>query len=360
VFGRLRAVARAVRPRALLRTAKSVDDLTSGARELRQAVKTVDAAATDLQERAQRLEAEVRELKQLLGEVSVRESQLRAIYRRDVELTPALDALPGVLDLAAIATHVRRAIAAAPMFDEPFPHAVVTDMWPEEFYDALIRGIPPLELFNDRAINKQRLVVPFEDAPIYSRRVWGFLVNEVLDAIVAPAFVEKFREPLDAWLAESWPALEASPTKAIRFQSTDGRILLRRPGYLIPPHRDPKWGFLTCLVYLVRPGDSERWGTQLFSVDSDVEAPSVAPHWIRAAQCRLQKDIPFRRNTALVFLNSAGAHGAQIPADAQPPDLERYVYQFRVGPTSSAIRQLMALLPEERRQLWAGKVSDYA
>jgi hypothetical protein len=58
-------------------------------------------------------------------------------------------------------------------------------------------------------------------------------------------------------------------------------------------------------------------------------------------------------------MNSQGAHGASIPADAEPADLERYIYQFRIGPTADSIRKLQALLPEDRREMWSGKVADY-
>jgi hypothetical protein len=162
-------------------------------------------------------------------------------------------------------------------------------------------------------------------------------------------------------MAQTWPVLAEQPIESVvRMQSTDGRILLRRRGYMIPPHRDPKWGFVTCLLYLARPGDSQSWGTQLYAVDEDTEAASVSPHWIRAERCRLMKDVPFRANTALVFLNSRGAHGARIPASAEPATLERYIYQFRIGPTADSIRRLVAMLPAERREQWSGKVADYA
>ena len=72
------------------------------------------------------------------------------------------------------------------------------------------------------------------------------------------------------------------------------------------------------------------------------------------------EDVKFRPNRLLVFLNSAGAHGAYIPADAQPETLERYIYQFRVGPTVDAIAKLRSMLPEERQPLWTGKaLVDY-
>ena len=135
--------------------------------------------------------------------------------------------------------------------------------------------------------------------------------------------------------------------------------MLRRPGYRIAPHRDPKWGFLTCLLYLARPGDEPQWGTQLFRVKDDQEARGASPHWIPDQQCECVADVEFLPNRALVFLNSVGAHGAHIPADVQPPDLERYTYQFRVGPERQSMEALRASLSTQEQPLWAGKVSHH-
>ena len=202
--------------------------------------------------------------------------------------------------------------------------------------DARAQAQPADPLFSN---NFEDGVVPFEMAPAYGRRVWSFLLHRVIDRTLGPALIVKMGGPLAAWLAQEWPDITGSMLgTAVKMQSTDGRILLRGRGYLIPPHRDPKWGFVTCLLYLARPGDSEAWGTQLYHVDGDEEASSVAPHWIEPGQCRLVKDVPFRANAALVFLNSRGAHGAHIPTSAEPASLERYIYQFRLGPTAESIR----------------------
>ena len=359
MLSRIRAATRVLRPRALARTAKSVEDLVAGTTLLQRSMKEALTEAARQAARAEELEARVKTLEQSLASVSLREAQLAAVYRTDREMADELAALPDVLDHARIAAHTRRALESATLHLEPFPHMVVDDVWPAAFYEALVKGLPPPELFADRPINKRRMVVPFDWAPQYGTRVWDFLVQQVLDSVIAPALVDKFKQPLGEWLLANWPLPEDSPTDHVRFQSTDGRILLRHRGYLIPPHRDPKWGLITCLLYLARPGDSESWGTQLYSVESDTEAPSVAAYWIKGDRCRLEKDVPFRRNSMLIFLNSHGAHGAAIPADAEPADLERYMYQFRIGPTASSIRELMRLLPEERKPLWAGKVMEY-
>ena len=355
----LSALLRLLRPRTIARTIKSVDDLGAVSRDLKRLVKQLEQQAVQTDARTTALEGELRGLRDLVAELRVRESKLRAIYQRDVELQPSLDEVDRILDVPSIRSHIERSFESAALELDPFPHLVLHDLLPQPFYEAVLRGIPPVELF-DGADNKQRMVVPFELAPAFSRRVWGFLLHTVVDDIIGPALIRKFRQPLDQWLATSWPELAGQSLESrVRLQSTDGRILLRRRGYVIPPHRDPKWGFVTCLLYLARPGDSPAWGTQLYHVDEDAEAVGVSPHWIRAARCRLAKDVAFRPNTALAFMNSQGAHGASIPADAEPADLERYIYQFRIGPTAASIRKLQALLPEDRREMWSGKVADY-
>jgi hypothetical protein len=277
------------------------------------------------------------------------------VLTKDVELEEPLRDLDKVFT-SSRSDHIARVIARAPLEHHPFPHIVVDDVLPREFYRSLIRGLPPPELFSDRPVNKQQLTVPFQFAPAYSRRVWQFLTDVILPEFVTPAIVQKFRAPLDEWISRNWP--DVTPA-SIELHSSDGRIMRRQRGYRIPPHRDPKWAFITGILYLARPNDSEAWGTQLFTVDEDKEARNASPHWIDPSRCTHVGDVAFRPNRMLVFLNSVGAHGAQIPDDAQPETLDRHIYQFRVAPTVESVAMLKAQLPEDRRALWAGKATDY-
>jgi hypothetical protein len=291
-----------------------------------------------------------------LADATRRESQLRAVLMRDAELERHLPRLEDILRDERTSPHITEAVGRAGLQRYPFPYVVVDQVFPEELYAALIRSLPPLELFSDRPVNKQQLTVPFRLAPAYSRRVWRFVTAVVVPKFVMPAVVEKFRAPLDEWIAQNWP--EISPA-SVALETSDGRILLRRRGYRIPPHRDPKWAFITGILYLARRGDSEAWGTHLYSVDGDEDARGASPHWIDPTRCRSVDEVAFRANRMLLFLNSVGAHGAHIPEDAQPEALERYIYQFRIGPTVASMAMLKASLSEQRRPFWAGKAADY-
>jgi hypothetical protein len=326
----LRAAADLLQPKTLFRALARVDQLSDRTRDLQA---TVDA-------------------------LRIRTEQLETIVRLDLEHEEELLRLPALLDAARIRAHVERAVATAPMICDPFPHVVVSNWLPADMYEAMIRGLPPAVFFADREEVRQRLIVPFSFAPAYSRRVWTFIAQTVVGEILRDALSRKFETVLREYV-RGFCGAEAATTD-VPMSVSDGRIMLRRPGYVIPPHRDPKWGFVTGLVYLARHGDNEAYGTQLYRVRDDREAPNDKPWYIDASRCELAEAVPFRANTMLAFINSWGAHGASIPADATPATLERYVYQFRLGPDSRTIKQLLALMPPEHRAQWAGAKSQKA
>ena len=309
-----------------------------------------------IQRQCEAIVSELKTMNEQLARLVLRESQVRAVMERDAELDRYQSKLEDTLAKPTTSSHIERAVREAELNSSPFPHAVIDAVFPDDLYACLLRGLPPLQLFADRPTNKQQLQVPFRLAPAYSRRVWRYLTSVVIPEWLAPAIVTKFREPVDEWIRVNWPEV---PPESVAFQSSDGRILLRRRGYRIPPHRDPKWGFLTCILYLARAEDSESWGTQLYTVDGDEEARGAAPHWIDPERCRYVGDVTFRPNRIFVFLNSVGAHGAHIPDDAQPETLERYIFQFRIAPTVESMGMLKSTLTEERRPFWAGKAADY-
>ena len=359
MLGRFKAALDLVRPRTAMQTLDRVDGLGVDLRELKNLIKELRKGQERGDRHRQELLAAVGTLGDRVQHLQDELCGLQGIARRDAELEEALDQLASVCDGPRIAAHARSAIANAPLILDPFPHVVVNDLFPGDLYDALIRGLPPVELFGNPSASKPQLKVPVTIGPAYCRRIWKFMAWVIIPRM-QDLLVEKFRTPLEEWISANWPSLSSNPLgPPMELQTGDGRIMLRRPGYEIKPHRDPKWGFLTTIMYLVRKGDSVKWGTQLYSVDGDRTAVGAAPHWIESADCHMKVEVPFVRNSAVVILNSWGAHGASIPADAKPPDLERYIYQFRIGPTLESIKALRALLPDEQQPIWAGKTIAY-
>ena len=321
IFGRLSAAADLLRPKTFFRTLSRVDAIADKTREL--------SAAVD----ALRIQSE----------------QLMTIQRVDWEKRFDLARLDRSLDEKGIAAHVDAAFEAAPLEVSPFPHLIVENWLPPDVYERIIEAMPASIFFaSDR---DEHWTVPSGIAPLYSRQIWAFVANTIVGNIVHDALNRKFKRVICEYVRSFCAALPADMD--LTLHPSDGRIMLRRPGYHLMPHRDPKWGFVTGIVYLARDGDSEAHGTQLYRVRDDSHAPTSRVYYVEPDNCELVKDVPFRANSMLVFLNSEGAHGASIPGD-QPKTLERYIYQFRLGPTSKAINRLISLMPPEQAAMWAG------
>lgn len=321
ILGRLTAAADLLRPRTFFRTLSRVDKIADKTRELTAAVEML----------------------------RIQSDQLMTIQRVDWEKRFDLTALDRWLDAKAIAVHVAAAVEAARLELDPFPHLIVEQWLPGDVYQRIIDAMPGSIFFaSDR---DEHWTVPSGIAPLYSRQVWTFVANKIVGEMVYEGLNRKFKRVICEYVRSFCPALP--PDMDLALHPSDGRIMLRRPGYNLMPHRDPKWGFVTAIVYLARDGDSEAHGTQLYRVRDDSAAPTSRVYYVEPENCELVKDVPFRANSMLVFLNSEGAHGASIPAD-QPKTLERYIYQFRLGPNSKAINRLISLMPPDQAAMWAG------
>jgi hypothetical protein len=306
--------------------------------------------------RLDRLEETQRGAAELLQRVDRTATQLRLVSVLNRRQQSDVARLPAVLDEQRIAAHVRRAAAAAPLLTDPYEHIVVERVLPDDVYDLLIRAIPPGEFFNDRDRIKQNLAFPMELAPTLSACAWEYMDEVIARRVIRPVVLEKFHEPLQRHFASLFGPGFVERANALPQSVHGGRLMLRRPGYHLGPHRDPKHAMLTCLLYLARDGDSAAYGTQIFRVRDDAEAGYKQTYYPEedGHACELVKVVPFKPNTMLVSLNSEGAHGATIPTDA-PADLERYTYQFYVAPQKEAFAALLKSLPAARRATWSSK-----
>jgi len=324
---RFSAAADLLRPRTLLRSLSRVDSLVDATRELTTAVQAL----------------------------RIQTDQLMTIQQVDWEKRFEVERLDSMLDADATRRHVTAAIEGTPLELDPFPHMVVNGWLPDSVYRRVIDAMPSAVFFaNNR---DEHWSVPSAVAPAYSKLVWAFVANRIVGEMLYDALNRKFASAVRDYVASFCPAL--CDEIDLKLHPSDGRIMLRRPGYSLLPHRDPRWGFITGIAYMARNGDSEAHGTQLYRVREDQEAPSSRVYYVEQPRCELAKDVPFRANSLLVFLNSEGAHGASIPKDASP-DLERYIYQFRLGPTGKVINRLLQLMPPDKAAMWANAKTDRA
>jgi hypothetical protein len=272
--------------------------------------------------------------------------------------------LPRLLDEQRITRHIRQAICSTPLLTDPYEHMVIDGLLPDDVYNLLLEAIPPLSFFHDRDLIKRDVRFPMEFGPTLSAMVWGFFDEVIARRAIRTAVLDAFHEPLQRHFDSIFGPAFRDRANDLPQSVSGGRLMRRSAGYHLGPHRDPKRSMLTCLLYLARPGDDDAYGTQIFRVENDTDASYKQTYYPEQAghACELVKVVPFRANSMLVFLNSRGAHGAAIPADA-PPSLERYSYQLYIAPKHEDLAALIKTLPADRRVMWqnkAGRENAYA
>jgi hypothetical protein len=268
---------------------------------------------------------------------------LRATLARDIEDRQREPHDPGVFDAARVGAHVARAIATAPVQVDPSVHVVINDLMPADTYTAILDGLPPRMVFPQRDITKMNLRLSTIDvAPERTLQAMRFIDHVLIPQLLVPALLRTFAPHIRDFYVREYGPQRGPALAAIRHEATGGRLMLRRPGYHLDPHLDPKRVVFTCLLYFARPGDSEAFGTAFYRMSGvpNIDRTTTFYPEAQGITCDLVKRVPFRANSAVAFLNWGGAHGADIPRSA-PDDTERYSYQFYVSPEAKALASLV-------------------
>jgi hypothetical protein len=325
-------------------------------RSVAESVTPIHREVKALRKQVEALDTRFRETASHLSELERLAFQTRDTVRLNLAHAELLAQAPAVLDAEAVVRHVQRAVAAAPLATDPFPYLVVDNLLPKAVYKLLLKALPPPHFFGGSDPVKQNIRVPLQFGPMLTMRVLEFLDAVIARDAIVPAVVERLRAPLRERMSLLFDDAARSHTDSELYAVSRGRLMLRRPGYHLPPHRDPKRTLMTCLIYLARSGDSAEHGTALYRVAGDCESSFTETYYPQedGRRCELAAMVPFRANSMLAFVNGLGAHGATIPTD-QPASLERYSYQFYVGPEPAILEQLIARLAPARRALWVKK-----
>lgn len=233
--------------------------------------------------------------------------------------------------------HVRQAIAAAPLLDDPMPHLIVNNLLPQATYEAILGGLPGEVCFSDRDTAKQNMrLVQSEGAPEWTVRMLTFLERNLIPQMMVPTLLDRFAPHIEALYTERFGSERGRELAAAPHIATSGRLMLRRPGYKLEPHLDPKRVVITTLLYFARPDDDESFGTAFYRMRGTpvIDRTNTFFPAQQGIVCDLVKSTSFHPNMAVAFLNHGGAHGAGISKSA-PRDTMRYTYQFYISPVTA-------------------------
>jgi hypothetical protein len=306
------------------------------------------------------VEGAVKDLSTKVSELETELAELRAFRVRSVVAEWARERADmlkhvGDLDMERVRRHVDAAVAGAALVEAPTAHLVVERVLPDDVYALLTAAIPPPELFPARdPVKRDFEMSSLRTGPEFTQVMWQLFDQQIVAGMIAPRLLERFSSAVQGHYARSGGADFGRRAAAIPHRTFAGRIQLRHPGYRLAPHLDPKRVVITSLFYFPRPGDSDTHGTALYTVNGPYTHTGMSTFFPESvgATCTLARQVPYRANSMLAFVNSGAAHGATLPPDAGL--VERYTYQFYVKPVDGELKKLLHELPADARAEWDG------
>lgn len=223
-------------------------------------------------------------------------------FTKELHIAP-----PASRETRKILSHVLRRIDATPIATAPFPYIVVDEVFPADYYKAMLDNFPKMSVM--RPIGEtgrvpanayqERNVVLFNDVDFQrldpaQRRFWlelsQWLYSEQFISILLQKFIHQVDDRLDT-------ILNADPCLHIK---GDALLVNDCTNYAIGPHTDSPHRLITFLFYLP-PDESDRdLGTSLYTPKEDGFVCWGGPHHLRD-RFDLAKTVEFLPNRLLAF-----------------------------------------------------------
>ena len=244
--------------------------------------------------------------------------------------------------------HFMARLRSATVETDPFPHYVLDQVFPDDYYRELLRHLPDstvyenlyevtdLKLDHFRHRDQRDMNHGWTDRlPANQREFWGSFNQWFLSEDVARAVLESF-----GW--ESWPAV-----------SVESQFIRHRAGYFLGPHSDLHTKLVVLLLYLAPDDGAEHLGTSLYRPKQAGFSCPNSKHYAFEDFDRV-KTAPYRANSLLAFVRSdISFHGLEPLSERDVATTAgRDVIQYVIHDKAKREAQLAA------RRLAAGQESN--
>ncbi len=229
--------------------------------------------------------------------------------------------------------HVCGRIAATPVVDAPFPHQVVTGVFPPEYYRELLDTLPSDATY--RSIGETGTL---SRADVYRERYVCDLVDlaaEEMDGertfwrdLAAWLMNDRFRDFLvGCYTRQTTQRIgEGSAMRA----TVDARFVRDRTNFAIGPHTDAPRKLLSLLFYLPRTAAQAHLGTSIFAPLDPAFRCAGGPHY-SFDRFRRTETAPYVPNTLFVFFRTDQSFHGVEPIRDQEVERNLLLYNIYVA-----------------------------
>lgn len=242
--------------------------------------------------------------------------------------------------------HLLGRLREAKVDTDPFPHFYLESVFPEEYYNQLLRHLPGSEVYENlyevtdlkldhfRHRYQRDMNENWTSAlPVGLQSFWSSFNQWFLSPELAQAVLESFAAPLQPRIGErtSWPAV-----------SVEAQFIRHRAGYFLGPHSDLYTKLVVLLVYLAPDDNGERLGTSLYRPKAAGFSCPDSKHYPFEDFIKV-KTAPYKPNSLLAFVRSdISFHGLEPLTERDVAREGRDVIQYVIHDKAAREAQLRA------------------
>jgi hypothetical protein len=223
-------------------------------------------------------------------------------------------------------------LRTAEVIPDPYPHYILDQVFPPDFYQALMRNLPgssayqnlfeitTLKLDHFRYRDQRDLADGWTAAlPENVRRFWEEFNTWFLGPDLAQAVLNSFGDAMRTRFGERslWPSL-----------SVETQLIRHQPGFFLGPHTDLGTKLVVLLIYLAPDHKHEHVGTSIYRPKEAGFCCANSTHYPFEDFVNV-KTAPYRPNTLLAFERSGRSfHGVEPLKEDDFVDCNRDLIQY--------------------------------
>lgn len=254
-------------------------------------------------------------------------------------------------DIDSIRRHVEERFRQTPVQEWPFPHMIIDNLLPDEYYQMILKEWPTkdascvkndihtgIEIGRD---GKFRVLRSYSSD---CQRFFQAFAKEVMNEIIKKEVLKK----LIPYFYRRFPCLPFDEAAAIdttdlfELSAYNDALIFNREGFKIDPHVDPKEYFATALYYLPADYDHQEMGTVLNVSDK------LSYDYATLKREYIKESIPIKYipNRLLVLMQTPNMWHEVLPVHTGP-DYIRNMYHAQVFVNQSKIDPIYKKITQE-------------
>jgi len=206
---------------------------------------------------------------------------------------------------SSLTEKIRNTIENVEIEEYPFPHVVIHDFFPEDFYDEFVNNWPHPHQFSPKSNERYSISMDHLKSSKLTnnqKAFWGTFNDYLVETILKPVIIKKFLPYLKIKFPEATSEEIAQMVENFQPLANSNSIYLDTPDCSVVTHTDRPHCFIQLIFYLPSDDEHQDVGTTFYSGSAHPGGEDTC--WNVPPDLRFIKKLPYKKNTFIAFMQS--------------------------------------------------------